>query len=136
MPLNSSRVIENITVALVTAAVIAIGGVASNWFTGGGVVKLLGGVKQSELDTYTTQQADLKATNVALEKRLNCVVLELSPLTNEIDRWKGYMQLTAETTSNTAVRHSRTEDWFQDVDDVTKKISEVVQISNGQRSSC
>ena len=72
----------------------------------------------------------------ALEIRLECVSLELQPLANEINGWKNYMQITAETTSNAPVRHSRTEVWFGDVDDVTGKISEVVQIANGQRSNC
>ena len=57
MPLNNSRVIENIIVAVVTAAVISIAGLISSWLPGGGAIRFLGGVTQAELLSVLQNQA-------------------------------------------------------------------------------
>ncbi|GAB5470457.1 MAG: hypothetical protein Kilf2KO_34870 [Rhodospirillales bacterium] len=75
-------------------------------------------------------------TNARLTRQLQCAALTMQGLGGRINEWKNYMELTAETFSNHALRQSRTATWKADVDDVLRQFQTVQQFISGQRTSC
>lgn len=74
--------------------------------------------------------------NARLNRQLRCAKLSVDDVPDRIADWKEYMEITAETSSNPSVRHSRTTTWKADVDDVLRQIKTMQQYISGERNSC
>lgn len=74
--------------------------------------------------------------NARLNRQLRCAELSMGDIPKRIADWKQYMELTAETSSNPSLRHSRTATWKAEVDDVLRQIPMTQQYLSGDRQNC
>ena len=74
--------------------------------------------------------------NIRMNRQLKCAELTMKDLPSDNEEWKNYVQVTAETVNNSALRQSRTATWQAEVDDVLQQIETAMQYVSGDRSSC
>lgn len=89
-----------------------------------------------ELPARASADDAVFGANARLNRQLRCAELSMGDIPKRIADWKQFMELTAETSSNPSLRHSRTATWKADVDDVLRQIQISQQYLSGDRENC